>query len=75
MNMENEMVRRVQAPTPKFFKQVRRWGLTLGAAGAALLASPVVLPAIVTTLAGYLLAVGLVASAVSSAAVDDTAGR
>jgi ABC-type xylose transport system permease subunit len=61
---------RLSAPTPAFFKKIRTIGLTLGAIGGALLSAPLSLPAVVTTIAGYLVAAGLVASAVSITAVD-----
>lgn len=71
MKFEQEFINRLHAPTPDFFKLIRRVALILGAAGTALLASPVTLPAAVTAVAGYLVAAGLVATAVSSAAVAD----
>ncbi len=70
MKIENEIIERVQAPTPQFFKTVRKVGLMLGAVGTALLTAPVALPTVVVSAAGYLVAAGLVASAVSSAAVE-----
>ncbi len=68
--MKKEIVRRVTAPTPQFFKTIRKIGIALGAMGGALLAAPVALPVLVTSIAGYMVAAGLVASAVSSTAVD-----
>ena len=62
---------RLASPTPAFFKKVRNIGLILGAVGGALLAAPVALPAMVLTVAGYLVTAGLVASAVSATAVDN----
>ena len=58
---------RFQAPTPQFFTTVSKWGLVLAAVGATLLASPVVLPAVVLQIAGYLTVAGAVATAVSQA--------
>lgn len=72
MKFEQEFINRLNAPTPQFFKSVRRIALMLGAVGTALLAAPVTLPAAVTTVAGYLVAAGLIATAVSSAAVVDS---
>jgi len=60
---------RITMPIPKFFKKVRKLGLVLGAVGGAILGSPVIIPASIVTIAGYLVAVGLVSSAVSSVAV------
>lgn len=69
--MKNEIIERVKAPTPNFFKKVRSIGLTVGAVGTALLSAPVSLPAAVLTLAGYMVAAGLVASVLSSTARED----
>jgi ABC-type xylose transport system permease subunit len=63
------IIQRMKAPTPKFFKVLRTVGLALAAASAALLAAPVALPAAVVTAAGYLAVAGGVVTAVSQAAV------
>jgi len=60
---------RLTAATPSFFKKVRTISLILVAASGAILAAPVVLPAIVMQVAGYLAVAGTVATAVSQAAV------
>lgn len=62
---------RVKAPTPKFFKVLRTIGLSLAAAGGAILTSPIALPAGIVTFGGYLVASGSVLSAVSQTTVDD----
>lgn len=56
---------RVKAPSPKFFKVLRNIGLALAAVGGTILAAPVALPVVVTTVGGYLAVVGGVVSAVS----------
>lgn len=61
---------RIASPTPAFFKTIRTIGITLGAIGGAILAAPVALPAVVTTIAGYLLTAGIVTSAISTTAVE-----
>ena len=66
-----EIVSRAQAPTPSFFKKLRNIGLVLAAAGGALLAAPVALPATVVTVAGYLTVAGSVLSAVSQVTQED----
>ncbi len=58
-------IKRAKAPTPKFFKVLRNIGLTLAAIGGTVLAAPIVLPVIVTSVAGYLAVAGGVISAVS----------
>ncbi|MDM8173447.1 hypothetical protein QT327_03585 [Olivibacter sp. 47] len=68
----NEITDRIKSPTPKFFKRIRTIGLTLGAVGGALLTAPITLPATVVTIAGYLATAGIVASAISTVAKDDT---
>lgn len=67
------ILQRVQAPTPKFFKTVRNGGLILATLGAAILASPIALPAALLKIAGYLTVAGGVASAVSQATSGETA--
>ncbi|WP_130856671.1 hypothetical protein [Olivibacter jilunii] len=68
----NEITDRIKSPTPKFFKRIRTIGLTLGAVGGALLTAPITLPTTVVTIAGYLATAGIVASAISTVAKDDT---
>jgi hypothetical protein len=63
------VVKRMKAPTPKFFRVLRKVGIGLIAAGGALLTAPVVLPAAVLTLAEYLTVAGTVMTAVSQTAV------
>jgi hypothetical protein len=66
-----KIVTRLNSPTPKFFKILRNVGLGLAAVGGVLVASPVVLPAIVVTVGGYLVVAGSVATAVSQAVTTD----
>lgn len=63
------VVQRMKAPTPKFFRTLRAIGLALAAASGALLAAPVALPAAVITIAGYLTVAGSVVTAVSQTAI------
>jgi len=69
---EMNIVQRVKAATPKFFKTLRTIGLALAAAGGAILASPIALPAGLVAAAGYVILAGGVATAVSQTAVDTT---
>ncbi|HJV78110.1 MAG TPA: hypothetical protein VJ602_06965 [Paludibacter sp.] len=69
---EMSIVQRVKAPTPKFFKTLRTIGLALAAAGGAILASPIALPAGLVAAAGYVIMAGGVVTAVSQTAVDTT---
>ena len=63
------LVERATSPTPGIFVKLRNIALALAAVSGALLASPVALPAIITTIAGYLGVAATVASAVSQIAV------
>jgi len=63
--------KRLQAPTPKFFKKVRNVGLVLAAISGSVLAALVALPAVVVKLAGYLAVAGGVATAVSQAVTEE----
>lgn len=60
---------RIKAPTPLFFKKVRKTGLVLAAVGSSVLLAPVALPAVVKLVAGYLVTAGSAAVAVSQTAV------
>jgi uncharacterized membrane protein HdeD (DUF308 family) len=59
------IIKRVKAPTPKFFKVLRNIGLAMAAIGGTLLASPIALPAVLTVVGGYMAVAGSVVSAVS----------
>lgn len=59
------IIKRVKSPTPKFFKVLRNIGLVLAAVGGIILAAPIALPVVVTTIGGYVAIAGGVISAVS----------
>ena len=63
------VIKRVKAPTPKFFKILRAIGIGLAAIGGTLVAAPVALPAVIVTIGGYVAVAGGVISAVSQTAV------
>jgi uncharacterized membrane protein HdeD (DUF308 family) len=67
---EMNVVQRVKAPTPKFFKTLRTIGLALAGIGGAILAAPVAVPATLVSIAGYVALAGGVMTAVSQTAVD-----
>ena len=69
-NRNLNLVSRMAEPTPKWFRIVRNLGLTLSAVGGVLVAAPVVLPAAVISIGGYLLLGGTIISAVSQTAVS-----
>ena len=60
-----KIINRAKAPTPKFFKVLRTVGLALAAVGGTILAAPIALPAIVTTIGGYVAVAGGVLTAAS----------
>lgn len=64
------LVQRLTAPTSKFFRIIRNVGLCLAAVGGAIIASPVTLPAILITVAGYLVVAGGVMTSVAQATVE-----
>ncbi len=61
----NKILNRASAPTPKFFKVLRTIGLALAAVGGTILAAPVALPVIVTTIGGYIAVAGAVLTTAS----------
>lgn len=67
------VVQRVKAPTPKFFKVLRTVGLALLAVSGSIVAAPIALPVVVVTAAGYVAVAGTILSAVSQITVDDNA--
>jgi hypothetical protein len=67
----NNVITRMQQPTPGFFKKIRNISLVLGAIGAAIVSAPVALPALLLKIAGYLVVAGTVAGTVSQAAVKN----
>jgi len=69
------LLERMQAPTPKFFKIARTAGLALAAAGGTLLAAPIAIPVGLVSAAGYIALAGGVLTAVSQAAVDTPADK
>lgn len=65
------IIKRVKSPSPKFFKVLRNIGLALAAVGGTILAAPIALPVLVTTVGGYLAITGGVISAVSQLTTSD----
>ncbi|MFQ3578528.1 MAG: hypothetical protein SNJ71_00125 [Bacteroidales bacterium] len=66
-----EIVNRLKSPTPEFFRKLRNFSLLLGTVSAAILTSPVSLPASIVTLAGYITVASGVCAAVSQLPVED----
>jgi uncharacterized membrane protein HdeD (DUF308 family) len=59
------IVKRLLSPTPKFFKVLRNIGLSLAAIGGTILASPIALPIVISSVGGYLTVAGGIITAVS----------
>ncbi|WP_234110720.1 hypothetical protein [Chryseobacterium sp. R2A-55] len=70
----NKIIRRVQEPTPRFFRKIRNFGLLLTGIAGAITTAPIVLPAVLTTIAGYAMIAGAIASVVSQTAVENEDG-
>ena len=62
--------KRIQSPTPTFFKKLQKWGIIVTALGASLLAAPAAMPALLIKIGGYLAVAGAVTTAVSQAATS-----
>lgn len=67
------IIQRARAATPPFFQKLRNIGLAIAGVATALLTAPVSLPAVVTTIAGYIVTAGAVTAAVSQLTVPTDA--
>lgn len=65
------IIDRAKAPTPKFFKVLRRVGLCIASVGGLFLTAPIALPTIVITVAGYITLTGGIIAAVSQTAIEN----
>ncbi|WP_309608658.1 hypothetical protein [Flavobacterium sp.] len=68
-NKSLNVVERLKAPTPKWFKTLRTVGIALASVGGIIIASPVALPVGLVSAAGYLVLGGSIISVVSQTAV------
>ena len=66
---------RMKAPTPPFFKKLRKIGILLTAVSAAIITAPVSLPAVLVTVAGYTAVAGTIVSAVSQLTTESDSAR
>jgi len=62
--------KRWNASTPKFWKNVQKIAIAVGAAAGVIVAAPITLPAAVVTVAGYLVTAGTVAATLSQLTVE-----
>lgn len=67
-------IKRVQTPSPKFFRVLRNVGLALAAVGGTILTAPIALPVVVVSIGGYLAVAGGVVSAVSQLTTEKDDG-
>ena len=65
------LIDRLKAPTPQFFKRLRNVGLGLAAAGSVIVAAPIAIPTIIVTIGGYLIVAGSVATAISQTVTEN----
>ena len=65
-----DLIARMNAPTPAFFQKLRNVGLVIAALGGFLLSTPVLLPPLLISIAGYMTVLGGAISAVSQATVE-----
>ena len=70
--MKNNMnlIERIKAPTPKWFKIIRNISIVLASIGGIIIASPVALPVGLVSIAGYLVLGGSIISVVSQTGVQ-----
>ena len=66
----SQLKERLKAPTPAFFKKLKKIGLAIAAVGAAIVTAPISLPAIIVTIGGYLALAGGVTVIVSQTAKE-----
>jgi hypothetical protein len=66
-----QIANRIARPTPRFFQKLRNLALSAATVGAAILAVPVALPAVLIKAAGYLMVAGAVAGVTSQTAVTN----
>jgi len=61
---------RINAKSPRLFRQITNFCVTVGAIGGAILLAPVTLPAGIIAVSGYLVTIGIVGGAVSKITVE-----
>lgn len=62
---------RVQQETPLFFRKLRLIGLVAVTIGTTILAAPVAVPVVLSTVAGYIVLGGTVLTAVSQVTIEN----
>ena len=65
-----EVLQRLTAPTPTFWKKLQKIGLILAGISGVIAAAPIALPTVITTAAGYLTVASGTIAAVSQLTVE-----
>jgi len=65
---------RVTLPSPTFWRKVSAVGKAIGGLGLVLVSAPVALPAVVVSVAGYLVLVGSLTAGLSALTVEPESG-
>lgn len=61
---------RIKSKSPRLFRRITNFCITLGAIGGALLIAPITLPVGIITLSGYLVTAGVIGASVSKLTVE-----
>ena len=67
----NNLKKRWNSKTPKFWKKVQRIAIVAGTVAGVIIAAPIALPAAVVTAATYVATAGTVAATLAQLTVDD----
>lgn len=62
---------RLKAKSPKLFQRITNACVALGAVGGVILAAPISLPLVLTTIGGYLVVAGSIGASISKLTVED----
>lgn len=61
---------RIKSKSPRLFRQITNFCLTLGAIGGAIALAPITLPAIIVTASTYMITAGIIGASVSKLTVE-----
>ena len=66
-----QIVERLKAKTPMFWKKVQRIGIVAGVIGGVIMTAPISLPASIVAVGGYLVTAGGITAALSQLTKED----
>ena len=69
-NNNMNLIERIKAPTPKWFKIIRNISIVLASIGGIIIAAPVALPVGLVSVAGYLVLGGSIISVISQTGIQ-----